>query len=176
MLPESISHTIQPIPGFPDYYVGDDGRLWSDARGRRRELKQANHSAGYRVVGLRRIGERKHGGKVTVLFVHRLVLEAFVGPCPEGMECRHLDGDRANNRRTNLAWGSPSENDEDRRQHGTMPRGEVHYCAKLTEEQVIQLRADVAAGMPRKTAAAKYGTTAGNVRKIVRRKGWAHVP
>lgn len=175
MLADSFSPTTQPIPGFPDYYVGDDGRLWSDARGRRRELKQANHSAGYRVVGLRRASERKRGGKVTVLFVHRLVLEAFVGPCPEGMECRHLDGTRTNNRLSNLAWGTSAENEADKVRHGTKVRGEAHSAAKLTESQVIQMRADVAAGMSCKGAAAKYGIFIENVRKIVRRKGWSHV-
>lgn len=42
--------------------------------------------------------------------VHRLVLAAFVGPCPEGMEALHLDNDPSNNRLDNLKWGTPSEN------------------------------------------------------------------
>lgn len=57
-------------------------------------------------------------------YFHRLVLEAFIGPCPEGMECRHLDGDAGNNRLENLAWGTPIENGEDKVRHGTMKRVE----------------------------------------------------
>ena len=44
-------------------------------------------------------------GKQSIFFIHRLVLEAFVGECPEGMKTRHLDGDPANNRLSNLKWG-----------------------------------------------------------------------
>ena len=56
--------------------------------------------------------------------VHRLVLEAFIGPCPKGMECRHLDGNGSNNRLENLKWGTIEENWEDKRRHGTAPIGE----------------------------------------------------
>lgn len=42
--------------------------------------------------------------------VHRLVLEAFVGPCPEGFECDHSNRDRHNNALTNLRWLSHTQN------------------------------------------------------------------
>lgn len=50
--------------------------------------------------------------------VHRLVLEAFVGPCPPGMEARHiLVRDVTDNRLVNLAWGTRFENAQDRKRH-----------------------------------------------------------
>ena len=42
--------------------------------------------------------------------VHRLVCEAFNGPCPEGLVCMHLDENSANNVPTNLQWGTPKDN------------------------------------------------------------------
>lgn len=42
--------------------------------------------------------------------VHRLVLEAFVGPCHEGFECDHLDRNRRNNALTNLRYVSRIDN------------------------------------------------------------------
>lgn len=51
--------------------------------------------------------------------VHQLVLEAFVGPPGPGQEARHLDGDKANNRLSNLAWGTHTENMRDAIRHGT---------------------------------------------------------
>jgi hypothetical protein len=52
-------------------------------------------------------------------YIHRLVLLAFVGDCPLGMECAHDDGDRSNNKLSNLEWKTPSANGLDKRRHGT---------------------------------------------------------
>ncbi len=57
-----------------------------------------------------------------LLSVHRLVLTAFVRPCGEGEECRHLDGDPSNNRLDNLAWGTPDDQVHDKYRHGTLIR------------------------------------------------------
>lgn len=58
----------------------------------------------------------KVSGRRTIVLVHRLVLETFVGPCPIGMECAHYpDKDPRNNRLDNLRWASHSENERDKR-------------------------------------------------------------
>lgn len=56
--------------------------------------------------------------------LHRVVLESFVGPCPEGMEGCHGDGDPTNNRVENLRWDTHTGNLADMRVHGT------HHCSK----------------------------------------------
>lgn len=58
--------------------------------------------------------------------VHSLVLEAFIGPCPPGMEARHLDDDPTNNNLSNLVWGTRSENS------GDAIRNDKHFHAGLT--------------------------------------------
>lgn len=58
------------------------------------------------------------GGSVVRARVHRLVLEAFVGPCPEGQQACHADDDKANNSLINLRWDSPSANAADMRRNG----------------------------------------------------------
>lgn len=60
--------------------------------------------------------------------VHQLVLEAFVGPIPPGMEVRHLNGDPTDNRLENLAYGTHSENMRDRLAHGTDPHLKNTHC------------------------------------------------
>lgn len=65
-------------------------------------------------------------GVVKQVTVHRAVLAAFIGPCPEGQEVRHLDGNPANNRLDNLAYGTKGENNLDAVRHGT------HYNASKT--------------------------------------------
>ncbi len=59
------------------------------------------------------------GGTTTVRKVHRLVLEAWVGPCPDGCEGCHNDGDPTNNIISNLRWDTHKNNGLDRRKHGT---------------------------------------------------------
>lgn len=91
-----------PIPGFPGYEITDDGRVWSVKTGA--FLKSFVNKHGYRLVAL------YHGGKRHIRKVHRLVLEAFVGPCPEGVECCHNNGDPSDNRLENLRWDTHAAN------------------------------------------------------------------
>lgn len=104
--------------------------------------------------------------------VHQLVLEAFVGLCPEGMECRHLDGQRSNNRLENLCWGSKPENYADRRSHGTDNAGERHWHAKLTEQLVRMIR--VSTQSP-KQIAIELGVSLSAVQHVRYGRSWKHV-
>lgn len=76
-------------------------------------LRQSTSHNGYKRVSLRNLDVKKD------FKVHRLVLEAFVGPCPSGMQGCHNDGDQANNHVDNLRWGTRSENEYDKVGHGT---------------------------------------------------------
>lgn len=113
-----------PIPGWEGLYdVSDHGRVRSLDRTvlrgghpmkcRGRILSPNRDIDGYLLISLHR------AGKESKKKIHRLVLEAFVSPCPDGMECLHDDGNVANNRLTNLRWGTPSENAYDKKRHGT---------------------------------------------------------
>ena len=121
--------------------------------------------------------------------VHALVLEAFVGPCPEGMECRHLNGNGRDNRLSNLKWGTPKENYQDKVRHGTdrYLKGEECPYSKLSSEMVLSIRKLYKEGKE------KYGRRHGNphtqaklakmfnlhqvtVSEIVTRKIWKCLP
>lgn len=118
------------IPGWSGYYeVSDDGQVrsldrtvefvsrWGTVGHRRfpgRTLKLTTLFTGYHQVELN-AGE----GRVTRDLVHRLVLAAFVGPCPDGQEVRHLNGIRDDNKLLNLTYGTHSENQRDQALHGT---------------------------------------------------------
>lgn len=72
--------------------------------------------------------------------VHRLILETFIGSCPSGMECRHLDGNPKNNKLSNLIWGTPKENQSDRILHGTDNRGSKQGSSKMKDKQIKEIR------------------------------------
>lgn len=122
---------------------------------------------GHVKVGLSK-GNKKYFRKV-----HRLVLEAFVGPRPEGMECCHYNGDPADNRLENLRWDTSKGNTSDSIRHGTVRRGE-EAATKLTESDVRAIRA--AAGEHSLTQiASRFGISFSMAGRIIRRERWSHV-
>jgi hypothetical protein len=108
--------------------------------------------------------------------VHRLVLEAFRGPCPAGQQCRHLDGNPANNRLDNLAWGTPKQDAADKIIHGTIARGERHGRAKLTDNDVRVIRRILADGGSQSLAARWFAVSKGTIQDIARGKNWRWLP
>jgi hypothetical protein len=165
-----------PIPNWDGFYSASDlGRIRSESRV---VLNRDGNSA--RVRG-RVLTTRVEGAyeKVTLhrgtrrsnYSVHRLVLEAHVGPRPEGMVCCHGPGGSLDNRLLNLSWGTHHKNlGEDRLRDGTHSRGERNGGAVLQECEVLAIRAD-----PRRTVdvAEDYGISCSTVRKIRRGESWA---
>jgi hypothetical protein len=109
--------------------------------------------------------------------VHALVLEAFVGPCPDGLECRHLDGDPKNNRRKNLCWGTRQENMNDRVKHGKVTTKQMSQRAstKLDEEKVREILKLRAEGVTCSVIAEWFGITPSMVSTITAGRCWKHV-
>lgn len=124
-----------------------------------------------------RVCLRENGGKGKAItrYVHRLVLEAFVGFSEPGHECRHGDRDTTNNRLSNLSWGTRSQNAEDRRKHGTMPLGESHKKSKITDDIVRSIREMRKNGELIKDIAKRFGVTFGCVQGVLLGKVWKHV-
>src|SRR6266545_5415488 len=104
------------IPGLPDYEASTLGRVrswrWVSPRRTAPLLLTPDRSHRY----LRVYPNQKPK------YVHRLVLEAFVGPCPDGMEASHENGICRDNRLSNLMWRTHGANNDLRRSHGTVLR------------------------------------------------------
>lgn len=171
----------KPIDGYEFHEVSSAGRIRSvdhiepggryPGRQRRkgRVLKpyKAGRGAGHLAV---RLGLRE-----PTVYVHRLVLEAFVGPCPVGMEACHNDGNRKNNRVDNLRWDTRKENAADSVRHGTSPAGSKHHMSRLSEEKIPAIRERLERGESQASVAADYGLAQTTISRIARRVGWRHV-
>lgn len=107
----------RPVVGYEGHYdISDRGRIRSWKNGSPPRLMSPATNRGYKVISLSLKGvPASHR-------IHRLVLEAFVGPMPEGMVTRHLDGTRSNNLLANIVYGTPSENNRDMVLHGNGPK------------------------------------------------------
>jgi len=156
------------VVGFPGYKVSNAG----DVKGPLKVLNQRADRKGYLSVSMRR------DGVLHKRTVARLVAEAFLGPRPDGQQVRHKSGIKTDNRFSNLEYGTQADNEHDKRRHGTAPIGENHPAAKLTGQQVIDIRArciryDRTHG--ESAIAREYGLSQYTIGKIVSRQLWSHI-
>ena len=165
----------RPVVGFETVYeVSSEGRVKRVGDRRHgakigRILKPAITQFGYEVVGL------YDRARYMRRFVHHLVLCAFVGPRQEGHEGRHLNGDRRDNRPSNLAWGTRADNEADKVKLGRSNRGERCGTSKLTQQQVEELRQLAGTGLSTAALGKRFGVSQSQASRIVRRERWAHV-
>ena len=169
------------VKGFEGLYdVSDSGEVRTyrkQVKGRQvvcevaqKLLSKCNDKNNYLQVCL-----RKDGRSLTKK-IHRLVLETYVGLCPEGMECRHLDGNPKNNNLYNLSWGTHKENAQDMIAHGKSTRGEKNPMAILDGLVIRRIRyLAKTTSMPHQQIADILGLKRRNVTKIINRKRWSHI-
>lgn len=127
-----MAETWKKIPGVDETYeVSDKGNVRSLPSGK--ILKPWAHPrSGHLQVRV----VHEETGKRSTRYIHHLVLLSFVGERPEGSVGRHLNDVPGDNRASNLAWGTASENTRDSVRNGTnrnirkveCPRG--HSLAK----------------------------------------------
>jgi len=161
------------IANYPDYEVSNKGRVrsWKNRSGRGpkpskpRLMELTLDAKGRPVVSF------SDGKCRQQWFVHKAVLTAFVGPRPDGMECCHGDGNRANNCLENLRWDTKIANEADRAKHGTDNKGERHGRAKLTETDVLAIVKDQRLNQ---VIAEDYGVSHQQIHCIKVGKLWSH--
>jgi hypothetical protein len=149
----------------PFLWVSEDGEVVSLYKKKARKLKPTMSGA-YHAVSIGSEGNR-------TMHVHRLMAETWFGPSPfAGAVVRHLDGDRFNNRLSNLAWGTYAENAADQIAHGTSPTGERNGMARLTREAVRQMRELRAAGRTFKSIASQFGVSPMTAHRAITGGSW----
>lgn len=130
------------VPFALTYEASDLGQIrsWRECRGRPTPhlMKGCFDEDGYVILSI-----VPNNGKRRQWRLHQLVAAAFLGEKPAGYETRHLDGNKLNNRITNLAYGTASENGLDRVRHGTHHKARVTECIQgheYTEENTYRAK------------------------------------
>jgi HNH endonuclease len=167
------------VAGFPEYRVGNDGSVWTcrgrgGLRGRRTNVWRRRRLKRTKDGYLRATLFNQDGAKE--IGVSTLVMTAFVGPCPDGMQACHENGIRDDNRPSNLRWDTPKGNLDDMVRHGTRMYGERNHKAKLTAAQVIEmrtLRATIRISFQK--LAQRFGVSKHQTRLIIANRNWKHI-
>lgn len=169
----------KPVAGYEDFYeVSDLGRIralfesWNGRYKAGRIIQPIQRPDGYLMVNLYYPGANQKGKTCTV---HKIVLDAFVGPRPKSLVCRHLDGTRSNNATTNLKWGTREENVQDAKDHGTLACGERCALSKLSSRAVLEIRSRFDAGVLSRVIAEQFGISRPQASRIGNRKSWTHL-
>lgn len=113
------------------------------------------------------------GGRFTK--AHRVMCELRNGPPDDSMMARHTCGNARCVNPNHLIWGTATENSADRAAHGTDLKGSASPVAKLTEDQVLEIRRRRDSGEKIDDLAAEFGVSRSNIGLIGQRKTWTHL-
>jgi hypothetical protein len=162
------------------YYVSNMGNV-KNSKGML--MSQRTSKDGYKLVRIwfprenPKVGQRKWKGKQ--IKVHRLVACAFI-PNPNNLsDVNHIDRDRTNNRVDNLEWMTHTDNVKYSHKMGGYDghsTGIKNPKARLTEEQVIEIRRKYDSGeMTQMEIAKEYNVGWSTIHNIVFRLTWKHI-
>lgn len=186
------SNTIEewrPVVGWEGIYsVSNFGRVRRDITCHGNPCVRILHPSKVRD---RRQIRLRFGEKIRYRYVHGLVAEAFLGPCPAFHEVNHIDNNPSNNHVSNLEYLTHDENMKYMAKQGRTNRsgavlarklnpekfrGEQVAGAKLTEKEVLQIRSLYAqGGTSLSKLAAQFGVSKGVIQHIVAYRTWRHV-
>ena len=150
-----------------NYYVTDDGRVWSERT--QKYLSPQYDKNGYVKVQMRSTDNKSHRYSV-----HRLVLENFKPV--EGMEklqVNHKDGNKLNNNLSNLEWTTCEENIAHAIQNNL--RATVNSASKLTPEQVVEIFRRAWNGETNIKLGKEFNVHPDQIGRIKNKKSWKNI-
>ena|SRR3990167_10582625 len=158
---------FKKIPGW-NYQVSDRGRIRSFQKRHKNKFRRPLHTPnGYLNIHLWRNAKCWHIG------IHRLVAMLFLGPPPtKYYHASHLDGNKTNNRVTNLQWATAKQNEAQKRIHGRMAIGEKNGWAKLKDIEAAEIKKS---SLSTKILMARYHVSKYTINDIRAGNLWKHV-
>lgn len=166
----------QPVVGYETLYqvssLGRVRRMLNRSGNPLREpliLQLITRQRGYLNVNLWK-QNRHHSRRV-----HRVVMAAFIGPVPEGMQVNHRNGIKTDNSLDNLEYVSPAENVRHAKEVLHVNQGERHPSHRLSDMAVRHIRTAVLEGRSKTELARDFGVSGRCIGDVIRNRSWRHV-
>ncbi len=162
----SKQYEWEPVPGYEGLYdVSDAGEIRRRGSVQCRTLSE--HRDGYKKVLLHKRGRMK------TFSVHRLVASAFVANPGRHPQVNHIDGDKQNNRASNLEWCSAQTNVRHAVATGLFgSMGERHHLAKLDRHAAEFVRLARSFGYSLKFLAGYFGVSVSTISSAATYRTW----
>jgi len=171
-----VKEIWKPIPSYEGLYeISNTGKIKSLPKSgsgnslSEKIMNDFDNGKGYRYITLTNKTKRRN------FYVHRLLAESFISNPGKKPFVNHLDGNKANNKLSNLEWSTESENMEHASVLGLLPSGEKNHLSKLKEIDIKQIRLLWQSGTHRDIIKAKYSISYAQIHRIVNNQCWKYV-